>query len=179
MSRIISTLACLLCLTVGAASLASTPAFAAGTRQTRQTIALDAGVLLQLNGIRVAHGLAPLELSSKLSAAADEHTLDMVAKGYFEHNSLNGTPFSKRIEGYYPSEGQSYWSVGENLYWSSGTVDAAAGLKAWMASPEHRANILSTAWRQIGIASVSVRSAPGAFQGLNVTVITTDFGVRR
>lgn len=176
MSRIVSTLACLLCIAVGALSLTAAPALAAGKRQTA---ALDAGVLVQLNRIRAAHGLVRLELNDNLTAAADQHTHDMVAKGYFEHDSRNGTPFWKRIEGYYPSKGHNFWSVGENLFWSSGRVDAAVGLEAWMTSPEHRANILSPAWREIGIASVSVPSAPGAYEGRDVTVITTDFGVRR
>jgi uncharacterized protein YkwD len=48
-----------------------------------------------------------------------------------------------------------------------------------MASPGHRANILDPAWRQIGIATASSPDAPGAFANLGVTVITTDFGVRR
>jgi uncharacterized protein YkwD len=52
-------------------------------------------------------------------------------------------------------------------------------MAAWMASPEHRANILFAGWRQIGIAAVSSPDAPGTYNGMPVTVITTDFGVRR
>jgi uncharacterized protein YkwD len=103
----------------------------------------------------------------------------MIANGYFAHDSANGVPFWQRIQDYYSSNAFGYWSVGENLFWSTGPVDASAGLKAWMASPEHRANILDPAWRQIGIAAVSSFHAPGAYDGLGVTVITTDFGVRR
>jgi uncharacterized protein YkwD len=134
-------------------------------------------VLAQLNEIRAAHGLAPLTLCPSLSAAARAHTRDMVAKGYFDHSSSNGTPFWKRIRSYYP-EGSRTWSVGENLLWTSGTMTAAASLKAWMASPEHRANILNPIWRQIGIGAVTSPHAPGTYLGLQVTVITTDFGVR-
>jgi uncharacterized protein YkwD len=47
-----------------------------------------------------------------------------------------------------------------------------------MHSPEHRANILTARWRDIGIAAVHVDSAPGTYQNLPVTIITTDFGVR-
>ena len=52
-------------------------------------------------------------------------------------------------------------------------------MKAWMASPEHRANILDPAWRQIGISSITSADAPGIFGNTDATVITTDFGVRR
>jgi uncharacterized protein YkwD len=48
-----------------------------------------------------------------------------------------------------------------------------------MSSPEHRANILDPNWREIGVSAQHVASAPGAYKGLEVTVITTDFGVRR
>ncbi len=48
-----------------------------------------------------------------------------------------------------------------------------------MASPEHRANILSPKWREIGVSSVHVARAPGVFGGREVTIITADFGVRR
>ncbi len=49
----------------------------------------------------------------------------------------------------------------------------------WMRSPEHRANILAPRWREVGIAAVHLDSAPGLFRGLPVTIVTTDFGVRR
>jgi uncharacterized protein YkwD len=176
MSRIGSRLTFLLCTAAGALVLLASPALGSGTRQSAS---LDAGILLQLNHIRVVHGLAPLEVNARLSAAAAQHTLEMVTKGYFAHDSLGGTPFSKRLEGYYPAQGFNYWSVGENLFWSSGPVGAAAGVEAWMRSPEHRANILSPTWHEIGIGAVSVPTAPGVFNGLGVTVITTDFGVRR
>ena len=48
-----------------------------------------------------------------------------------------------------------------------------------MASPEHRANILTARWREIGVSAVHVAAAPGVYHGLDVTIVTTDFGVRR
>ncbi len=147
--------------------------------RTSQAAALDDGLLTDLNRIRLDHGLTPLTPSPGLAAAATAHSEDMIAKGYFSHSSANGLPFWKRIARYYPLTRYESWSVGENLLWSSGRIDAAAGLAAWMASPLHRANILSPSWRQIGIAAVSSPAAPGTYRGLSVTVITTDFGVRR
>jgi uncharacterized protein YkwD len=49
----------------------------------------------------------------------------------------------------------------------------------WMGSPEHRANLLKGEWREIGLSAVHVASAPGTFKGLEVTIVTADFGVRR
>ena len=103
----------------------------------------------------------------------------MAADGYFEHNSHDGTLFWKRIARFYPSGSFGYWSVGENLLWSSPDVDPAKALELWMNSPEHRKNILTARWREIGISAVHAAGAPGTYRGLEVTIITTDFGVRR
>ena len=57
-------------------------------------------------------------------------------------------------------------------------VDAAGAIKMWMASPEHRANLLNRGWREIGLAAVHSDSAPGTYHGLGVTIVTADFGSR-
>ena len=43
---------------------------------------LENGVLAQLNVIRASHGLKPLKLNRELSAAARNHTYDMIAAGF-------------------------------------------------------------------------------------------------
>jgi uncharacterized protein YkwD len=103
----------------------------------------------------------------------------MGVDGYFEHASFDGTAFWRRIVRWYRSSGYGYWSVGENLLWSSPGVTPATALQLWMHSPEHRANILAPRWREIGIAAVHENEAPGLYRDLPVTIITTDFGVRR
>ena len=140
---------------------------------------LQAGVFAELNATRQQHGLTPLRSSARLAAAAKEHSVEMATRGYFSHNSANGTSFDRRIVRYYPIGRYRYWSVGENLLWSSPDVDPGGALHMWMNSAEHRANILNARWRQIGISAVHVDAAPGMFGGDPVTVITTDFGVRR
>ena len=140
---------------------------------------LEAGVLAQLNQIRTQHGLVPLKLNAALSAAAAQHSREMGADGYFEHASVNGSAFWKRIGRWYPSNGYDYWSVGENLLWSSPGVDPSEAMQLWMNSPEHRANILTARWRQIGVSALHLANAPGVYHGFPVTIITTDFGVRR
>jgi uncharacterized protein YkwD len=141
--------------------------------------ALEAAVLSNVNQVRAQHGLRALKLSSRLSTAADQQTESMGARGFFGHNSADGTAFWKRIRRYYTDRNYRYWSVGENLLWSSPDIDASQALDMWMKSPEHRANLLSKRWREIGLSAVHVQAAPGAFQGLDVTIVTADFGVRR
>jgi uncharacterized protein YkwD len=140
---------------------------------------LNHQVLVAVNKFRVAHHLVPLRLSRGLNASARQHSLEMGADGYFAHHSADGTAFWKRIQHYFPSRGYSYWSVGENLLWSSPDVSATVAMKRWIASPEHLKNLLTPEWRRIGISAVHVDNAPGVYHGLPVTIITTDFGVRR
>jgi uncharacterized protein YkwD len=155
-------------------------AFPAGrTGSTSSVDSLRAGVLVTLNQIRVAHGLVPLTLSSALSAAARQHSAEMLTDGYFAHNSADGSVFWKRIQRYYPDQGYQTWSVGENLLWDGGALDANGALALWMASPEHRANILDAQWREIGVAALYEADAPGVFGGNSVTLVATDFGARR
>jgi uncharacterized protein YkwD len=138
----------------------------------------ETGVFQKLNQTRAEHGLAPLKLSTRLTSASAVHTVDMASNGYFDHSSRDGTPFSKRVDQWYGSAGYSSWAVGENILWSSPGLTPARAIALWMASPEHRANILSPKWREVGIAAVHVNGAPGVYHGLPVTVITTDFGAR-
>lgn len=172
-------LVALLALAAVPAVLVPSSGRASGSPARAVTAALGVGILSQLNQVRVSHGLTPLRVSTGLSAAAMAHTRDMVAHGYFAHSSADGEPFWKRIASFYPDGSYSYWSVGENLFWSVGAATAGAGVTAWMASPEHRATILDPRWTQIGIGAVSSAAAPGAFADHDVTVITADFGVRR
>jgi uncharacterized protein YkwD len=156
-----------------ATSLAST------NHSSTALTSLESGVLQQLNVIRVQHGLVPLKLSASLTSSSEQHSREMATDGYFAHTSQDGTSFWKRIGHWYPQTGFHYWSVGENLLWASPGLDPAAAVQLWMNSPEHRANILTADWRQIGVSAVSVAAAPGLYKGLPVTIITTDFGFRR
>ncbi len=158
------------------ATAAPTAPRAAGVTRIAQ---LETDVLSQLNSVRREHGLVPLTLSKTLSTAANAHTVEMGQMGYFKHESGDGSAFWKRVERFYPSKGARYWSVGENLLWSSPSLDGPGALKLWMASAEHRANILTAKWREIGISAIQVAAAPGDYSGLDVTIVATEFGVRR
>ena len=156
------------------------PAATAAPRRAHVALTpLESGVLVDINAFRRAHRLPPLRLNTKLGAAAREHTIEMAQDGYFAHDSRNGSLFWKRIQSFYASSPWRYWSVGENLLWSSPDVTPAKALQMWLASPEHKANLTNPRWREIGVAAVHVASAPGVFRGRDVTIVTTDFGVRK
>ena len=123
--------------------------------------ALELDVAARINAQRGARGLRPLRISRGLDAAAAYHSREMGLKGFFEHESLNGAPFWKRIERFYPM-GRSEWTVGENIFYETPDTSAASAVGEWMASPPHRQNILAPEWREIGIGAVHFASARGA-----------------
>ena len=166
-------------LVLAAAGLAAASALATARRAETGLAALDRQLLGALNRFRVEHGLRPLREAPALERSARQHSFEMGRDGYFGHGSADGTAFWRRIERYYGSRGDSYWSVGENLLWAAPGVSAARALRMWIASPEHLRNLLAPKWREIGISAVHVVHAPGVFHGLTVTIVTTDFGVRR
>ena len=151
---------------------------AATSRSEASLPTLSREVLTAVNTFRAAHGLGQLRESPALDRSARQHSLEMGRVGYFGHPSADGTVFWRRIQHYYVARDFAYWSVGENLLWSSPSVSAAGALKLWIASPEHLANLLTPRWREIGVSAVRVVHAPGIFGGRRVIIITTDFGDR-
>jgi uncharacterized protein YkwD len=171
-----------LAFTLVACVALSAPAGAAVDRRTsgvRTLSALEHEVLVDVNAIRAQHGLRPLRLSERLTAAADRHSREMARGGFFAHESADGSAFWKRIERFYGPAHFRHWSVGENLLWSSPDVDRASAMRMWMGSAPHRANLLTARWREIGVSAVHVASAPGVYGDQPVTIVTADFGVRQ
>ena len=65
-----------------------------------------------------------------------------------------------------------------------GTPDVNAGPDAGPDGPDAglvpraEAEEIRRTWREVGFAAVHVASAPGSYRGLEVTILTADFGVR-
>jgi uncharacterized protein YkwD len=136
-------------------------------------------LMREINQVRAQHSLSSLRFSDGLNQAAEYHSEAMASRGFFAHESADGSSFWKRIERFYPSRGFRYWSAGENLAYGSPNISADGAVRAWMGSPGHRANLLSAAWNEIGLSAVHDDSAPGVYGGHAVTIVTADFGVRR
>ena len=142
-------------------------------------MALEGGVIREMNKVRVAEGLRPLHASPSLRAAARSHTRAMLEHGFFAHESLDGTAFSERIRRHYTNRGWMKWSVGEALLAGSGdTLEARAIVKAWLESPSHREILLSPTWRDAGIGALYATTAPKEYGGAETIVVTADFGLR-
>jgi uncharacterized protein YkwD len=165
-------------------ALASPTAASALTVSDRDS--LEASVVARVNAVRKSHGLRPLTVVGRLRDAADRHASSMGAASYFRHElytprrSSPWASFGTWIRWYWPGPGYSTWSAGENLAWGAPSVSASQTVSRWMASPDHRANILHRAWRYIGVAAVHV-SEPRGYYGNwdDVTIVAAEFGTRR
>jgi uncharacterized protein YkwD len=170
--------------TAGVAAVSSSAATAGGAHESTGSARLislpqlENQVLVRINDLRRKAGLVPLRPSGALGVAALEQSASMAEHGFFAHASYGGSPFWQRIAAKYASRADS-WSVGENLLWRSPGLSAGTALGLWLRSPDHRENLLSPAWREIGLGAVHADSAPGIYDGLEVTILTADFGVRR
>jgi uncharacterized protein YkwD len=140
-------------------------------------VAIRAAILCLHNQIRADRGLSQLGADAKLRRVATGHSEDMAGADYFEHTTPDGVTMIDRIahSGYIrPNRG---WLVGENLEWGTGGLATPRGaMKAWMSSPEHRANILQRGYRELGVGVAIGTPKPGLGSGATYTV---DFGTIR
>jgi len=139
---------------------------------------LERQVVVALNQQRLRRGLAPLRINRQLSIAARGHSLSMAEHGYFAHEAFDGSAFWVRIKAVYPALPGRLWAAGENLAYASPELTAPEAVDMWLKSPQHRQNMLAPRWREVGIGGVRALAAAGVYEGLDVTIVTADFGVR-
>lgn len=135
-------------LAVGLTTLGSTsPASAQSPAHDR----VERSVIRKLNAIRAGSGLNRLRASHGLARAADRKSAAMAATGTFSHGAM-GPRLRRHVRAN---------AVGETLAWVpaplGGDVDAIVG--AWMASPSHRATLLSDRFARIGVGRRSGRGS--------------------
>jgi uncharacterized protein YkwD len=116
-----------------------------------------------LNGARVNNGMAPLQQHSTLIGLARWRSSDMLAKDYFSH-TIAGC--GCLVYAYYDSNGLNYVWAGENIGWNSGLDDSYSPVRVhekFMASPGHRANVLTAAFTHGGVGAAAADNQ--MFQG--------------
>ena len=115
-------------------------------------------VLELVNLERQIQKLHPLQSDSRLQAAASGHSQDMAAQNYFDHTSLDLRTPGMRIS----QAGYSWSTYGENI--AAGYPTPAAVVEGWMNSSGHRANILSSAFCDLGVGyAYAAESTYGAY----------------
>jgi uncharacterized protein YkwD len=171
------------CLTLlGAASAATAAEDAllapAGTCPSADQLGLSQSAAQQsmlclTNWARTKSGLPALQLDTTLNAAGNAKLTANVSCGEFSHTPC-GKPFSD-VFGTYLSGARGY-SIGENIAWGTGHYGSPREtMDGWLKSPGHRANILTAAFRDIGIGYLANQT----FQGYGgATLWSQEFGTR-
>jgi uncharacterized protein YkwD len=108
---------------------------------------LAAQVVALVNAHRAQLGLAPLAVSPTLTAAAEWKARDMAAYGYLDHD--DPAPDARSADERVIACGYPATEWGENIGTGYPTAQAVVG--AWLASPEHRANIERPEYRATGV----------------------------
>lgn len=134
----------------------------------QKTVTLSrSGVFFWTNEQRKTNGLASLKSSSILDEAASAKLNDMFEHQYFAHVS----PAGLGVGDWVGDQRYEFITIGENLALGNYKDDQAL-VQAWMDSPGHRANILNTKYREIGIAA-----GRGMFEGRQTWLAVQIFGL--
>lgn len=136
-----------------------------GINQAYASAITPNNIIYLTNQERGKLGLTALTSNAKLSAAAQAKANDMFAKQYWDHFGPNGETPWQFIRG----AGYSYVYAGENL--AKGFRTSEGVVEAWMASPTHKANIVSGNYKEIGVAVMD-----GVLLGKQVTLVVQMFG---
>lgn len=123
-----------------------------------------------VNEQRAAAGLRPLRAHRALMRAAQRHSRDMAANGFFAHSASDGAGLSSRVRraGYGRT---GAFTAGETLAVGSTSSSPALLVAALMSSPAHRALLLSAGFRETGIGVATGR-------GAGAVLLTVDLGRR-
>jgi len=112
------------------------------------------------NKERADQGLSALKFNPVLTLAAQAKANDMLVNHYWAHVSPTGeTPWS-----FIHAAGYQYDYAGENLAMDFNTSGGVVA--GWMASPDHRANVLDTHYQDVGVAV-----ANGQLNGKDTTLV--------
>src|SRR3990172_992889 len=124
-------------------------------------------IITLTNKRRTEAGLSPLTYNPALTSAAKAKGDHILAYDYWAHVASDGTePWS-----FFISAGYKYRYAGENL--ARDFSDPNSAVEAWMASPSHRDNMLSSKYKDIGVAVVE-----GDLAGVDTTIIVQLFGTQ-
>lgn len=132
------------------------------TRETGGIRDLDrvrAELLARVNEARRKAGAKPLRSDSRLDRAAQRHAEDMLARGYFAHES----PEDKTVRQRSKEAGYDWRTIGENIAEGQFTVDEV--MTTWLNSPGHRRNILDPRFEELGVG-LALGQANGRYRVL-------------
>jgi uncharacterized protein YkwD len=141
--------------------------FARTTAPLRDPARVHAAMLEQVNAARRKAGAPPLHANPLLDKAAQKHAEDMLARGYFAHESPGGGTVRERAK----EAGYDWREIGENI--AEGQLTVGDVMNGWMKSPGHRSNILNPGFSELGTGLVAAKGKDGQHRVLWVQVFGT------
>lgn len=133
--------------------------------KTAQMAAITPDKILELtNKERTKAGLNPLKTNNQLAIAAEAKVEAILINQIFDH-TINGRRFSAWVK----DSGYKYSLAGENL--AIDFITSEGVVKGWMASRDHRENLLGQEYADTGIAAIE-----GRFEGQNTIIVAQLFG---
>jgi uncharacterized protein YkwD len=139
----------------------------------------EAATLCLVNQIRASYDLHPLRANHELGRVARSQVTAMVRHDYFADVRPTGqTPLALVAVTRYPAHAAEF-AVGQNIAWGTGNFTTPAHIVAeWMASTPHREIILTSQYRNAGVAVTPAVPAILDSDGAGATY-AIEFGVRR
>jgi uncharacterized protein YkwD len=175
-------LACAAVFVADVPSAASASPVCAGANvhpSATNALATDAATLCLVNQIRASYDLRPLRANRELGRVARSQVTAMVSHDYFADVRPTGqTPLALVAVTRYPAHAAEF-AVGQNIAWGTGNFTTPAHIVAeWMASPPHREIILTSQYRNAGVAVTPAVPVILDSDGIGATY-AIEFGVRR
>jgi len=99
-------------------------------------------------GRQMFNATTQLKLSTALGNAALAHSLDMAARGYFEHTGADGSTPASRVT----RAGYAWRVVGENL--AAGVPTADEAVAGWLQSTAHCQNLMDPRFTDMGVGFI-------------------------
>ena len=140
--------------------------------------AVSEATLCLVNQERARNNELPLLPNAKLALLAQAHSEDMIAEDYFSHTTPSGATQLDRViaSGYIPNSEVGY-TIGENIAWGTLYLATPSSIvAAWIASPEHLANILNGEYRETGMG-IDPATPASLGEGQAGGTYTQEFGV--
>jgi uncharacterized protein YkwD len=109
---------------------------------------MQSSILTWLNRDRVARGLRPYRLDSRLAAVASDRAATMASTSILSHTVAGslGSVLTNR--------GIQYWSLGEDIAWTTyawGSSSASSLYSLWKHSSSHWALMMSSTYNYVGV----------------------------
>ncbi|MBD2773312.1 CAP domain-containing protein [Iningainema tapete] len=102
-------------------------------------------VLDLTNQERAKNGLSPLQANDELNYTAEKYAKEMSDRRFFSHTGLDGSKPWDRAK----AVGYEAQTMGENI--AAGQKTPQQVVQDWMNSPGHRANILRSQYKDLGV----------------------------